>query len=175
MGKSFFALGLFLAATPAIAETVDISGQPYYVTKSDCNALVQYRQAPDVAYQPGKDVHGKAVAPADLPGGNYTDLVPTNGANFTVQVNPMTYARGARHQAQPQQSGSASGNGGSGSGNASGTAQASPAGPDKFANTAMPVGKVTVDLRTGDVTFNGRPLTPDQDRILREACKRAGY
>lgn len=34
-----------------------------------CQTLVQHVPAPDVAYQPGVDVHGKPVAPADLPGG----------------------------------------------------------------------------------------------------------
>ncbi|MBV8548794.1 MAG: hypothetical protein JO126_05000 [Alphaproteobacteria bacterium] len=33
-----------------------------------CQALVQYTPSADVAYQPGVDVHGKPVAPADLPG-----------------------------------------------------------------------------------------------------------
>jgi hypothetical protein len=33
-----------------------------------CRALVKHTPDADVAYQPGVDVHGKAVAPADLPG-----------------------------------------------------------------------------------------------------------
>jgi len=33
-----------------------------------CNALVKNTPDADVAYQPGVDVHGNAVAPADLPG-----------------------------------------------------------------------------------------------------------
>jgi hypothetical protein len=38
------------------------------LTKSFCMNLVAYAPAPDVAYKPGVDVNGKAVAPADLPG-----------------------------------------------------------------------------------------------------------
>ena len=33
-----------------------------------CEGLAQYEPAPDVAYKPGVDVEGNAVAPADLPG-----------------------------------------------------------------------------------------------------------
>lgn len=32
-----------------------------------CQALTKHVPAPDVAYQPGVDVHGNAVMPADLP------------------------------------------------------------------------------------------------------------
>lgn len=33
-----------------------------------CRALTRHQPAPDVAYKPGVDVKGRAVAPADLPG-----------------------------------------------------------------------------------------------------------
>lgn len=39
------------------------------ITRADCSRLVKHVPAPDVAYQPGVDVHGKPVAPADLDGG----------------------------------------------------------------------------------------------------------
>ena len=39
------------------------------ITAADCRALVTHQTAPDVAYQPGVDVRGRPVAPADLPGG----------------------------------------------------------------------------------------------------------
>lgn len=37
------------------------------VGRTTCRALTAHQPAPDVAYQPGLDVHGKPVAPADLP------------------------------------------------------------------------------------------------------------
>ncbi len=43
----------FLAAAPAVAE-------------AQCRNLVQHVPAADIAYEPGVDVHGNAVAPADL-------------------------------------------------------------------------------------------------------------
>lgn len=37
------------------------------VGRTTCRALTAHQPAPGVAYQPGVDVHGKPVAPADLP------------------------------------------------------------------------------------------------------------
>jgi len=48
---------------PAVATASERAG-----LRAFCDQWVQYRPAPDVAYQPGVDVHGQAVAPADLPG-----------------------------------------------------------------------------------------------------------
>ncbi|MFT5540142.1 MAG: hypothetical protein ACI82H_001668 [Alphaproteobacteria bacterium] len=50
-------------AAPARAETIT-------VTTADCATLMRHVPSPDVAYKPGVDVHGKKVAPADLPGSN---------------------------------------------------------------------------------------------------------
>jgi hypothetical protein len=36
------------------------------VSRAACEQIVKYKQSPDVTYQPGVDVHGKPVAPADL-------------------------------------------------------------------------------------------------------------
>jgi hypothetical protein len=56
------ALILVSATTAATAQiTVEI-------TEQDCSQLVQHVAAADVAYQPGVDVNGDAVAPADLNG-----------------------------------------------------------------------------------------------------------
>jgi hypothetical protein len=47
-------------AAPASAEIA--------ISRKDCARLVNHQPAPDVAYQPGVDVHGRPVAPADLAG-----------------------------------------------------------------------------------------------------------
>lgn len=36
------------------------------ISRQDCQRLVRHQPAPNVAYQAGVDVHGNAVAPADL-------------------------------------------------------------------------------------------------------------
>lgn len=45
------------------------------ISERDCRQLVvKHEPAPDVTYQPGVDVHGNAVAPADLNGGSQLNL-----------------------------------------------------------------------------------------------------
>ena len=53
-------------AAPASAEIA--------ISRKDCQRLVDHEPAPDVAYQPGVDVHGRPVAPADLGGGQQIQL-----------------------------------------------------------------------------------------------------
>jgi hypothetical protein len=50
-----------------------------HVARADCRRLVAHRPDANVAYQPGVDVHGRPVAPADLPGGAQValpDVIP---------------------------------------------------------------------------------------------------
>ncbi len=56
---------LAIAASPAVA----LDNPVVTISKTDCDRLVAHRPAPDVAYQPGVDVNGRSVAPADLNGG----------------------------------------------------------------------------------------------------------
>lgn len=62
------AIALILCGgAPAMAEIA--------ISERDCRQLVvKHEPAPDVAYQPGVDVHGNAVAPADLNGGSQLKL-----------------------------------------------------------------------------------------------------
>lgn len=53
-------------AAPANAEIA--------ISRKDCQRLVNHEPAPDIAYQPGVDVHGRPVAPADLGGGQQIQL-----------------------------------------------------------------------------------------------------
>ena len=53
-------------AAPASAEIA--------ISRKDCQRLVNHEPAPDVTYQPGVDVHGRPVAPADLGGGQQIQL-----------------------------------------------------------------------------------------------------
>ena len=55
-----------LAAGPARAHEQQAE---VVITRADCARLVEHVPAPGVAYQPGVDAYGRAVAPADLPGG----------------------------------------------------------------------------------------------------------
>ncbi len=62
-----------LAAAPAAAhEKATVS-----ITRADCARLVAHVPGPDVAYQPGVDVYGREVAPADLGGAPRIELPET--------------------------------------------------------------------------------------------------
>jgi hypothetical protein len=93
---------LALAATPVAA------GGYVTLSENDCARLARHYPAPpnstgDVTYQPGRDVRGKAVAPADLDPGSGLILpdaviipieldlferygIPANSANFKGDV-----------------------------------------------------------------------------------------
>lgn len=51
-----------------------------------CQALVKHVPDADVAYQPGIDVHGRAVVPADLDGGNTLTLPDEIKIPLTVDL-----------------------------------------------------------------------------------------
>ena len=48
------------------------------VARSDCQLAIEHAPAPDVAYRPGVDVHGRPVAPADVEGPDIVlpDVIP---------------------------------------------------------------------------------------------------
>lgn len=58
-------IGVMVSA-PAAAEEALIR-----IDARDCARLVRHQPAGDVAYRPGVDVRGRAVAPADLGGGSH--------------------------------------------------------------------------------------------------------
>src|SRR3546814_11559138 len=64
MTRARFLIGsllLALAATPPAA-----AGEAYLtLSENDCTRLARHYPAGEVAYRPGRDVRGKAVAPAD--------------------------------------------------------------------------------------------------------------
>lgn len=64
----FFCLsGLLVFSTPAVAaETRD---KKIVIDTSKCRFATRHQPAPDVAFKPGVDVHGNAVVPADVNGG----------------------------------------------------------------------------------------------------------
>jgi hypothetical protein len=149
MGRLALILVALSVYRPVWADQVSVTGAPLYVTRGDCAALVQHHPSPDVAYRPGTDVHGKYVPPADLPGSNLNTELPGK-AQFHIVINPLTFSQANAGQVP------------------------SAAEQSKYGNTMMAVGRVDVDIKTGDATFNGRPLTGTQDQAVREACRKAG-
>lgn len=92
---------LFVICSVARADQVTVAGNQVTINKKDCQALATYRPAqgaksPD--YQPGVDVHGHYVAPADASGG-FTYALPEK-VEFDVQINPIQYAQRNAAQAK---------------------------------------------------------------------------
>lgn len=64
-----------IGAIALIMFTADSASAEIAISERDCRQLVvKHEPAPDVTYQPGVDVHGNTVAPADLNGGSQLKL-----------------------------------------------------------------------------------------------------
>ena len=62
------AAGVLLAAAPSGAEGKRAKVKAK-ITRTDCAQLVvRHKPGPDVRYRPGRDVYGRRVAPAGIPG-----------------------------------------------------------------------------------------------------------
>ena len=91
-GAITLGLTVFAWAVPASAEVA--------ISRRDCEQLVRHEPAPDVAYQPGVDVHGRPVAPADLDGGSqialpdviYIPIEVLVQDRFGIPANSVLYA-----------------------------------------------------------------------------------
>lgn len=104
-----------------------------------CQALVKHVPDASVAYQPGVDVNGKPVAPADLPGQPQIKLPQRIEFPLTVSLAKLI-------NLDP------------------GTAPGNVLGP----GTEAVLGVIAVE---GDkVTFNGQPLTSEQQDNLSVLC-----
>ncbi|MDA8231235.1 MAG: hypothetical protein M0006_07845 [Magnetospirillum sp.] len=138
-------LALACLATPALAQDAGTSRQ-VTISTSDCQALVRHVPAPGVAYQPGVDVHGNPVAPADLDSGQDGQgwQLPRT-IQFPLVINPFN-PQGTSNSAAARQ----------------------------FALTEMPIGTVTVDTVTGDVRLDGQPVTPPAAQAIADACRKRG-
>ncbi len=84
-----------LAAAPAAAhEKATVA-----ITRADCARLVAHVPGPGVAYEPGVDVYGREVAPADLGGAPRIELPETILIDievdlferFGIPANPALY------------------------------------------------------------------------------------
>lgn len=132
-----FCLSVFLSS-PAAAE------EPYLtISERDCRLLTRHLPSADVTYQPGVDVRGKPVAPADLganepSGGN--GLILPQAVVIPIEVDLFDRF-------------------------------GIPAGGVNFEADAF-IGEVTVDLTTGEAYFNGQPLQSEAEAELAARCQR---
>jgi hypothetical protein len=139
---AMFVFGGFVMGT-AHAETVTVSA-------ADCRTLVNARPSDDVAYKPGVDVHGKAVAPADLDGG-YPAMGQLDEIDIPISVDLADRLGRARAR---------------GAGIGEPTEVARPLLPYEG---KVPVGTVTV--KGNDVLWDGEALLPKDEAALAAACR----
>jgi hypothetical protein len=74
---AYLAAALFVLAASPVAAHEKAETARVAITRADCARLVAHLPAPDVAYQPGVDVHGREVVPADLGGAPRIELPET--------------------------------------------------------------------------------------------------
>jgi hypothetical protein len=134
-GKMNWRIALSLIGTLAAPGAVPAAMADVAISREDCQYLARYQPSPDVNFQPGVDVHGRPVAPADLGGGQQIKLPETIYIPIEVDI-------GQRYHI--------------------------PANSPLWKATAE-IGTVAV---TGDqVTFNGQPLTSDDNAALAAMCR----
>lgn len=123
------ATAILLAAAPGAQAQATVT-----VSEQDCSRLIRHVASADVNYQPGVDVNGNSVAPADLNGGSQIAAPDVISFPLTLDLSERLGL---------------------------------PA--DTLARPV--IGDVTV-ASGGQVTFNGKPLTSDEQRELAQQCQR---
>lgn len=73
-------------AISTVASTVSAAEPVVIISKNDCALLVAHQPSPDVAYQPGVDVNGRPVVPADLPGSPQIAIPEDIAIDITVDI-----------------------------------------------------------------------------------------
>lgn len=77
---------MILALTAFVALGLAPAAGAVTVKRSDCVRIVRHAPAPDVAYQPGVDVNGNPVAPADIDGAIKVEPLSEIGIPITVDL-----------------------------------------------------------------------------------------
>jgi len=128
------------------------------ITRRDCRRLVRHEPAEGVDYEPGVDVHGNEVAPAEVGGGVELDL--PDRVTIPIELDVLT----GRHQGRDEPE-----DGAPDTDDPDDVADDADLG-DRLTGEAR-IGTVEVDVETGRATFNGQPLRTDAQRRLAEKCQ----
>jgi len=132
------------ACLPLATSAVAAEERTVRVSERTCADLVRHTASEDVAYEPGVDVHGDPVEPAELGGGasiEAPDAITIPLRVELLETGDVPDGGSDRPVADAGVSGDAR------------------------------VGTVTVDLETGRAYYNGEPLTSRARRRLAEKCQ----
>lgn len=136
--------GQLVRAETAVTEADTIEVR---ISHEDCLRLVPYEQPEGVAYEPGVDVRGEPVAPAEVGGGVDIELPET--ITIPIEVDLLSDRRLGDETSDPGDD-TETGN------RLQGEAQ---------------IGTLDVDVATGRATFNGQPLQTEAQRHLSARCQ----
>lgn len=127
--------------TSALPVVVALDAQECRRLLARQNILVPHQPAPDVNYQPGRDVdsQGRPIAPADLPGSN---PLPLDGMIQLPLTMPLSGLPGL-----PQV----------------------PA--DMKRESGLAIATLAIDPMSGKLAFNGQPLQPQTEDAVAVACR----
>jgi hypothetical protein len=137
-----FAIVFALMPFAAAAQTISVS--PH-----DCQQLVAHVPGADVEYKPGVDVHGNAVAPADLGGGSQLDLPQSIDIAIGVDLADRLGLRDSRRRGPRP------------------TRRAVPFAGYGYA----PLGTLTI--AGNDAFWNGNRIGPQDEVVLADACRKS--
>ncbi len=140
MRKCVVLVAGFAALAPVVGR-----GETITVTAETCAALATYEPAPDVEYQPGVDVNGAPVAPADLGGTPRIEVPRDISVSITVELAHVLGIPAFPDPAHPQN--------------------------DIYKPEAA-IGIVT--YKDGKFAFNGQPLQSDAEAALAKLCQQQG-
>ena len=136
------ALGILwnaLEAFPGVAQTSGAVQNTVVLTRADCSRLTAHVPSADATYQPGVDVRGRAVAPADLPGTPQIVMPEEITIAITVDLQARFGIPVTSNLYKPEAS----------------------------------IGTVVV-RPDGRASFNGQPLTSQEQSALGYLCQRQG-
>jgi hypothetical protein len=136
------ALGAFwnaLEAFPGAAQTSGAVVNTVVLTQADCSRLTAHVPSADATYQPGVDVRGRPVVPADLPGTPQIVMPEDVTIAITVDLQQRFGIPATSSLYKPEAA----------------------------------IGSVVVKP-DGRATFNGQPLTNQEQSALAFLCQRQG-
>jgi len=135
-------LSIFFAAAVAGGP---VSAALITVNSGDCAAITAHAPDEDVAYQPGVDAYGNAVAPADL---NESGRIDYNVDDIVISIgNPLVATPGVV-----------------------GDQTAFVAAGGRIDNFGAETSVGSITLRDGEVYFNGKRITDNEARAMAVAC-----